>query len=160
MVYPILLAIHNGLRWLVLGSLLAVLVSSYTGWLRSGSDPKAAPLVAPQTLRIMATSVAHTQLLVGIYLYTISPVVRYYWQARPRYNDAPEFSFFSLIHMGLMVSSIVLMTVGSSKAKRQTDTRQKFRTTAIYFTIGLVLILIAVPWPFSPLAARPWVRSF
>jgi hypothetical protein len=160
MVYPIILALHNGLRWLVLGSLLAVLINSYAGWLRSGPDSKSNPLIAPQTLRIVATSIAHTQLLVGIYLYTLSPIVSYYWKAHPRYSDAPEFSFFALIHMGLMVTSIVLMTIGSSKAKRQTDTRQKFRTTAIYFTIGLVLILVAIPWPFSPLAARPWVRTF
>lgn len=160
MIYPIILALHNGLRWLVLASLLAVLVSSYAGWLRSGSDSKGNPLTAPQTLRIVATSIAHTQLLVGIYLYTLSPIISYYWKARPRYSDAPEVSFFALVHMGLMVSSIILMTIGSSKAKRQTDARQKFRTTAIYFTVGLVLILMAIPWPFSPLAARPWVRTF
>lgn len=152
--YPVLLVIHNTLRWFVLGSLLATLVSGYSGWLRprpySSTDG---------TLRVVATSIAHTQLLVGLYLYTVSPIISYYWSNRPRFGESPEFSFFALIHIGLMVTSVVLMTIGASIAKRQTDARQRFRTTAVYFTIGLLLILIAVPWPFSPLAARPWVRT-
>lgn len=158
--YPVLLVIHNALRWLVLGSLLATLVSGYSGWLR----PRPYQPV-DGTLRVVATSIAHTQLLVGFYLYTISPVISYYWSSRSGAatagaGESLQFSFFALIHIGLMFTSIVVMTIGSSLAKRQTDVRQRFKTTAIYFTIGLVLILIAVPWPFSPLAARPWVRTF
>lgn len=152
MLYAVLLVIHNTLRWLVVGSLVAVLVSGYSGWLRPRPYRP-----TDGTLRIVATSVAHTQLLVGLYLYTISPIVSYYWSNRP--GASFEFSFFALIHVGLMVTSVVLMTIGSSVAKRQTDDRQRFRTTALYFTIGLLLILIAVPWPFSPLAARPWFRT-
>ena len=165
MVYPVLLVIHNTLRWFVLGSLLATLVSGYSGWLRPRSYSS-----TDATLRVVATSIAHTQLLVGLYLYTISPIISYYWTNRPRFGELPgrsagavdssQFSFFALIHTGLMVTSVVLMTIGSGMVKRQTDARQRFRTTAIYFTIGLVLILIAVPWPFSSLAARPWVRTF
>lgn len=155
MVYSLVLVLHNALRWLVLGSLLATLVSGYSGWLRPRSY-----LSADQTLRVVATSIAHTQLLIGIYLYTISPIISYYWKEKPAFGDAPQFTFFGLIHISLMVTAIVLMTIGSSKAKREPEARQKFRTTAIYFTLGLVLILIAVPWPFSPLATRPWVRTF
>ena len=70
--------IHNALRWFVLGSLLAVLVSSYSGWLRSRPYQS-----VDGTLRVVATSIAHTQLLAGLYLYTISPIVSYYWRSRP-----------------------------------------------------------------------------
>lgn len=160
MIYPIVLVLHNALRWLVLGSLLAALGSAYAGWFRPRSSPARPPTNGSQTLRIVATSLSHTQLLVGIYLYTLSPVVRYFWQAKPEFASAPEFSFFGFIHIGLMFTSVVLMTIGSSKAKRQNDTRQQDKTTAIYFTIGLLLILAAIPWPFSPLAARPWTRTF
>ena len=155
MIYSVFLVIHNALRWLVLGSLLATLVSSYRGWL--GSRPYTS---GAQTLRVVATSIAHTQLLAGVYLYTISPVIKYYWKAKPGFDAAPEFSFFGLIHISLMLTAIIVLTIGSSTAKRLTTDRQKFKTTAVYFTIGLVLILTAIPWPFSPLAARPWVRPF
>ncbi|GAB4031951.1 hypothetical protein [Spirosoma jeollabukense] len=155
MLYQIILVIHNALRWLVLGSLLATLASAYSGWLRPRSYRP-----ADQTLRVVATSIAHTQLIVGIYLYTISPIISYYWKFHPSFGEAREFSFFSLIHISLMLIAVVVMTVGSSTAKRLKNDRQKFKTTAIYFTIGLVIILVAIPWPFSPLATRPWIRLF
>lgn len=155
MVYPAVLLIHTILRWLVLGSLLAALGSSFRGWLQNRPYR---PI--DQTLRIVATSIAHTQLLVGIYLYVISPVVNYYWRFRPGFTGSLEFPFFGFIHIGLMLTAVVIMTIGSSKAKRQTEAGQKFKTTAIYFTISLIIILLAIPWPFSPLAARPWLRNF
>lgn len=155
MIYPIALVLHNAFRWLVLASLLAALVSAYAGWLRPRPYQP-----TDQTLRVVATSIAHTQLLLGFYLYAISPIIRYYWTNKPSFAEAAEFPFFGLIHIGLMFTAIIVMTVGSSKAKRQSDDRLKFQTTAVYFTIGLLLILVAIPWPFSPLAVRPWVRGF
>ena len=155
MIYSIALTLHSIFRWLVLGSLLAALSSAYSGWV--GQRPYRP---ADQTLRVAATSIAHTQLLIGFYLYAVSPIIRYFWTSKPSFAEAAEFPFFGLIHIGLMFTAIVIMTVGSSKAKRQTSDQQRFRTTAVYFTISLVLILAAIPWPFSPLAARPWVRGF
>ncbi|MEZ0483387.1 hypothetical protein [Fibrella aquatica] len=155
MVYSIILLIHSYLRWLVLGSLLAALASAYSGLLRPRLYRP-----ADQTIRVVATSIAHTQLLIGIYLYTISPIIRYYWQNRSGFGESPQFSFFALIHIGLMLAAVIIITIGSSKAKRQIDAREQFKTTATYFTIGLLLILLAIPWPFSPLATRPWLRTF
>lgn len=155
MLYPYLLMIHNVFRWLVLGSLGAALVSGWLGWRWPRSYRPADGL-----LRTAATSIAHTQLLLGAYLYAISPIVRYFWQAKPSFSESPEFPFFGLIHISFMFVAIVVMTVGSSKAKRQTADRQRFKTTAIYFSVAFILILLAIPWPFSPLAARPWVHGF
>lgn len=155
MIYSIALTLHNVFRWLVLGSLLATLTSAYSGWF---SHRAYRP--TDQALRIAATSIAHTQLLIGFYLYTISPIIRYYWAFKPSFRDSAEFPFFGFVHISLMLTAVVILTVGSGKAKRQAHDRQRFMTTAIYFTIGLVLILAAIPWPFSPLAARPWLRGF
>jgi hypothetical protein len=66
-----------------------------------------------------------------------------------------NLSFFALIHLALMLTAIVVMTIGASLAKRQDIDCQKFRPTALYFGIAFLLILMAIPWPFSPLAARP-----
>ncbi|GAB3543576.1 hypothetical protein [Spirosoma fluminis] len=155
MLYPVLVALHSALRWFVLGGLVVTLFSAYSGWITARAYRP-----ADQTLRIVTTSILHTQLLVGFYLYTISPIIKHYWSYKPSFSESPEFPFFGLIHISFMFTSVILMTVGSSKAKRQTDPQRKFKTTAVYFTIGLLLILIAIPWPFSPLAARPFVRPF
>lgn len=153
MLYSIALILHNATRWLVLISLLGTLASAFSGLVSKRAYTK-----TDQTWRIVATSIAHTQLLVGFYLYAISPIIRYYWREKPSFTDAQEFPFFALIHSSLMLTAVVLMTIGSSKAKRQTNAQEQFKTTAVYFTVSLLLILAAIPWPFSPLAARPWVR--
>src|SRR3712207_6928027 len=57
-------------------------------------------------------------------------------------------------------TAIVLITIGSASAKRQSADQQKFKTMLIWFSVGLVVILVAIPWPFSPLAARPYLRLF
>jgi hypothetical protein len=68
--------------------------------------------------------------------------------------------FFALVHFGLMSAAIVILTVGAALAKRETDERRRFRILFNYFVLALFIILVAIPWPFSPLAQRPWFRSF
>ena len=56
--------------------------------------------------------------------------------------------------------AIVFITIGSAKAKRISNDIKKFKTTAVWFTLGLIIILISIPWPFSPFDARPLLRIF
>ena len=58
------------------------------------------------------------------------------------------------------VIKVVIITIGSAKAKRKKGAYAKFKTLFLWFVIALVLIFAAVPWPFSPLAQRPFLRSF
>jgi hypothetical protein len=43
--------------------------------------------------------------------------------------------------------------MGYSKAKKKAEDSQKFKTTFWYYLIGLVLILVSIPWPFRGLGA-------
>lgn len=69
-----------------------------------------------------------------------------------------EFTFFGMIHSLLMLVAIIVITFGSALAKRKTTDREKFKTMLYWFSIALIIILIAIPWPFSPLANRPYFR--
>jgi uncharacterized membrane protein AbrB (regulator of aidB expression) len=60
----------------------------------------------------------------------------------------------------MMTIAIILITIGAAMAKRETDDKKQYRIIFQYFTIALLLILIAIPWPFSPLAQRPFIREF
>ena len=42
-------------------------------------------------------------------------------------------------------------------SKRATDERTKQMRIVVFYGIGLLLILVAIPWPFSPLAQRPYL---
>jgi MFS-type transporter involved in bile tolerance (Atg22 family) len=97
-------------------------------------------------------------LVIGIILYTQSPLIKYFWK---NFRDAAQDSntlFFGLIHIALMFTAIIVITVGSALAKRKQGDAEKFKTMFLWFSIALVIILVAIPWPFSPLSNRPYFR--
>jgi hypothetical protein len=93
-------------------------------------------------------------------LYCISPVVRYFLTFFKTAVHQREIRFFGMEHITMMLIAVVLITIGSMKAKRQPIDKQRFKTMAIWFTIALIIILASIPWQFSPLISRPYFRSF
>lgn len=150
-----LLTLHSVNRWLVLISLIYALWIAWKGLQSdqsfSGTD---------NTARHLTATIAHIQLLLGLYLYMISPVVKFNVGEVNGAGIVSEHFFFRIVHILLMVIAVVIITIGSAKAKRAERDRLKFKTMLIWFSIGLLIILIAIPWPFSPLAQRPFFRSF
>jgi drug/metabolite transporter (DMT)-like permease len=65
-----------------------------------------------------------------------------------------------LYHFILMLTSVMVVTIGSALAKRKPAGREKFKIMLIWFAIALFIILIAIPWPFSTFANRPYLRPF
>ena len=151
--YGSLLMIHSWLRWLVLLS-LAYLIYRSVSALRS----KKPFTKLDNTLRHSTATIAHVQLAVGFALYFTSPVTKYFMANFREAVQYADTAFFGMVHITLMTVAVVLVTLGSSLAKRRQGDQYKFRTMAIYFIMALLVILIAIPWPFSPLANRPLVR--
>jgi cell shape-determining protein MreD len=100
------------------------------------------------------------QLLIGMVLCTQSPTIKYFWKNFQQASQNKDSLFFGLIHIGLMLAAIVVITIGSASAKRKTSDKEKFKTMLVWFSIALVIILVAIPWPFSPLANRPYLPHF
>jgi len=153
--YLILLALHSLLRWFVLLSLLFAIYRAFRGWFfnktHTGLDDNS---------RVTATIAAHIQLVIGLWLYFISPIVSYFLH---NFKDAVherQIRFFGMEHITMMLAAIILITIGSAKAKRKVADKEKFKTMAIWFTIALLLILSSIPWSFSPLISRPMIRPF
>jgi hypothetical protein len=111
---------------------------------------------ADNALRHWTATLAHMQLMTGIILYTQSPGVKYYFSDAADTYGEPVF--FALIHISIMLAAVTAITIGSAKAKRKAVDKEKFTTMHYSFSAGLILILIAIPWPFSPLAHRPLIR--
>jgi membrane protein DedA with SNARE-associated domain len=61
--------------------------------------------------------------------------------------------FFLVEHISLMMIAVVLVTIGYVKSDRATDEFKKYKLVVIYFSIALLLILAAIPWPFRALGA-------
>ena len=153
--YPILLSIHSIFRWFVLIGLLVSIYSAFNGWLRNKPFTK-----LDNTIRHTVATIAHVQLIFGIWLYFISPIIKYFLD---NYKDAVHersIRFFGMEHSSMMLLAIVILTIGSAKAKRAVTDKQKFKTIAISYSIAFIIILVNIPWPFSPFAGRPFFRMF
>ncbi|HEY0299149.1 MAG TPA: hypothetical protein VGB84_08015 [Arachidicoccus sp.] len=98
--------------------------------------------------------------MIGIILYTQSPVVKYFWKETKIGLQNLDITFYGLIHIFLMLSSIAVLTIGSALAKRKPTDKEKFKTMLVWFSIALIIIFIAIPWTFSPFSRRPNFRTF
>lgn len=151
--YQTLIFYHNLMRWLVLASLLFALYRAYKGYFSKSAFSK-----VDNTVRHWAATIAHIQLIIGMILYFQSPLVQYFLDNFKTGVGNFDITFFGLIHGALMWISIALITIGSAAARRKENDAEKFKTMMIWFTAALVIIFIAIPWPFSPFANRPYFR--
>ena len=136
-IYPFLLHIHSGLRWLVLLFLLVAIFKALGGKFYKSYS-------AGTGINRLAMIMAHLQLIVGFVMYFISPKVIFAGSAM---KDS-ILRFFLVEHVLLMIIAIVLITIGFLRFKRTTSYDKKINSILIYYTIGLLLILAAIPWPF------------
>ncbi len=149
--YSFLLIFHSVFRWLVLGSLVYSIARAWYGQRKDLAFTK-----TDNALRHWTATIAHIQLMTGIVLYTQSPAIKYYFSNTADTSGEPLF--FAILHILLMLSAIVVITISSAKAKRKVADKDKFNTMLTWFSAGIFLILIAIPWPFSPIAHRPLIR--
>lgn len=153
--YSLLLVLHSLTRWLVFAFLI---YSIYRAWV--GYTQKKAFSEADNAFRHWTATIAHIQLMIGMLLYTQSPVIKHFWTGPKTGLQNPDLTFYGLIHLILMLSAIVTLTIGSALAKRKSTDKEKHGTMLLWFSIALIIIFIAIPWPFSPLSARPYFRTF
>lgn len=153
--YSALLTTHSLFRWLVLLSLLFAIYRSFRGWF--GEKEFSA---FDNTTRHWTATTAHIQLTIGVWLYFISPIVEYFLHNFGEAVHMREIRFFGMEHSSMMFIGILIVTIGSMKAKRKASDKEKFKTMAIWYSIGLLIILANIPWSFSPLISRPDYRLF
>jgi hypothetical protein len=151
--YQTLTFYHSFFRWIVLASLIYSILRAYRGYTSKRPFTK-----ADNAVRHWTATIAHIQLVIGIILYSQSPLIKYFWKNFSKEIHQPDTAFFGVLHITLMLTAIVLITIGSALSKRRQADNEKFKTMLAWFSISLAIILIAVPWPFSPLASRPYFR--
>ena len=139
-VVNILIKSHSGLRWVVLGLLVAAIVNA-TRKKNSGIYTD-----GDRKLNLFAMVFLHIQLLIGLVLYFTSPKVNFEYLF-----DSSLNRFYGLEHVFGMLLAIILATVGHSKAKRADQAGRKHRTIFIAYFFALILIIASIPWPFRNL---------
>ncbi|MDO8368900.1 MAG: hypothetical protein Q7T20_19035 [Saprospiraceae bacterium] len=145
-----LILIHSYLRWLVLLSIVWGIFRAFKGWQLKDTFRRSDHILVRSV-----SGLSQLQLLLGFAVYFWSPVAQGFWVNRSfEWNDS---LFFGIVHFVLMTIAIILISIGSALVKTVAEDNQKFKLLFLYFSIALLIILVAIPWPFSPLAQRPYL---
>jgi len=149
-----LLVLHNLFRWLILIFGFWTVLSATSGLassrIYSAADGKA-------NLFFMISM--DIQLLLGLALYFMNG----WYNGLSNMSESmkePMVRFFTVEHTFMMIIAWILVHVGRVAVKKAFNSSGKFKKTLIFFGIALLLILIAIPWPFREAISRPWFRWF
>jgi high-affinity Fe2+/Pb2+ permease len=144
MIYLTFLHVHSVMRWIVLLFLTWSVVNALIKW-----TGKKTPVKTDRLVSLLAVAGIHVQLVLGIVLFFISPKVVF----NEFTMSNALIRFFTVEHSLLMLISVVLITIGFVRFKRSVSASAGFKKLFIYHGISLLLILIAIPWPWRNLGA-------
>jgi hypothetical protein len=141
-----LLTTHSGLRWLML-----IITLGSIGYAINGLVTKREIDDIDDRLNKFTVVFAHIQLVIGYLLYFLTNR-----HLNIEMGDASS-RFWGVEHIVMMTLAVILITIGRNRYKKAPTERRKLRSTAIYFSFALLLMLSAIPWPFRAEGiARAW----
>ena len=147
--YNALVHAHSGLRWVALGLLLFAIFNAVKNQTSGRYEKK------DKMINLFAMVFLHIQLLIGLGLFFINDMSKVSFSEG--WMKEPMFRFFGLEHVLGMILAIVLVTIGRKKAEKLTGKRDKHRKIMVFYTIGLILILASIPWPFREALGGKWM---
>jgi hypothetical protein len=138
---------HSGLRWFLLIFIIVAIVNAI---LKKNST---AEYTKSDKMPVLLTLIfAHIQLLLGLILYFTSDKVSFV----EGFMKNSMFRFYAVEHISMMIIAVVLITIGYSKAKKQTEVSKKHNTIFIFYLIGFVIMMASIPWPFRTALQGGW----
>jgi hypothetical protein len=133
--YSIFKGLHSGFRYVLFIMVLLAIIQSLLGWL--GKKPYTE---LNRRVNLFALISAHIQLLIGIILYFLSPLVKFSSETMKN----PTMRYFTVEHWVMMIIAIVLITIGHSKSKKVILPEGKHRIIAIFYIIAFLIIIVAI----------------
>ena len=135
--YTFIQKFHSGWAYIALLLLVVAIVNSLIGW-----SSKKEFTARDRKIAMFGLITTHIQLLVGLILYFVSPLGSAVFG---QMKDA-ALRLTSLEHPLTNIIAITLITIGWSKHKKAATNEAKFKSIAIFFALGLLLILSRIPW--------------
>lgn len=133
--HSLLLLTHSVVRYFLLIALVLVLIRSLMGWLNktpySKFDDKAS---------LGLFMLTHTQLLLGIILFFVSPIVIFSGSSM----KDPIARYWLVEHNTGMIIAIVLISIARISIKKMTSDVAKYKRLFIFNTVALVIILAMI----------------
>lgn len=135
--YEVLKSAHSIFAYIVLAVLFFAAVNAISGLVSKR-------FFTAKDLRIslFAMILSHMQLLIGFILYFVSPLG---FDALGNMGDK-ALRLTSLKHPLINIIALAVITIGWSKHKKEESHNGKYKKIAVFYTIGLILILSRLPW--------------
>ena len=133
--YSFFLHLHSGLRYIVLLLVLVAIIRAWADWLGHKAYSE-----GNRKLNLFAMISVHTQLLIGLVLYFVSPIVKF---GSDTMKDATT-RYWTVEHLTGMIIAIALITVGHARAKRAATPDAKHKSIAIFYTLALIIIAAVI----------------
>jgi len=130
--YKFFLEFHSGLRYIVMLLLLLAIIRAWADWLGKKSYSE-----GQRKLNLFAMISVHTQLLVGLILYFLSPFVQFNNETMKTHDTR----YWTVEHLTGMLIAIVLITIGHSRSKKAAAAEGKHKAIATFYTIALLIVL-------------------
>jgi hypothetical protein len=131
--YGTFLLLHSAVRYIVLILIVVLIIKSLMGWMQKSEFTSGDNKVSLFTL--IAT---HTQFLLGLILYFISPFVVFSGE-RDRMAG-----YWTFEHTSMMLIAVVLITVGRSTMKKLPDGPSKHKRLFIFNLIAVIIVIAAI----------------
>jgi len=135
--YEFIKNLHSGWAYIALLLLVVAVINSIIGLVS-----KKEFTAKDRKIAIFGLIGTHTQLLIGLILYFVSPLG---FSSLGQMSDK-ALRLTSMEHPLINIIAITLITIGWSKHKKLTTSESKFKTFSIFYSLGLILILSRIPW--------------
>ena len=135
---------HSGLRWVVLILMLTAIAKAFAGKGKSEYNE------GDRKIFLFAMISFHTQWLIGLILYVHGLSIGKFHFIMDKTYDR----FYAIEHIVAMTLAFVLITIGHSKSKKETEAGKKYKKVAVFYTIAFIIVLASIPWPFRNLGAN------
>ena len=136
--------LHSGLRWVALILLIWAIANAFSA---KHFEKK------HKLINLFAMLTLHIQLVIGLIQYFTSAKVQF----SAGWMKEPLLRFYGMEHLAGMLLAIILITIGYSKAKRKENDADKFKAIRLFYSIGLIIILLSIPWPFRANIGGGWL---
>lgn len=148
--YPVVLGLHNLIRWVVLlAGAWAVLVA-WRGWLGRGAWTDR----ETRAMKIFVGTL-DLQFVVGLLLYAVfSPLTRAAFSDFGAAMRDASVRYFVVEHLVIMIAAIAVAHVGAVRVKKASTDPERFQRASIWLGIAFAAVAGFVPW------ARPLMPSF
>lgn len=134
--------LHSYFAYIVLAVLLIAIGNALWGWWRKKEFSQKKDFRLSKTSLILS----HIQLLLGLILYFISVNGFKAIQLLGIGGLNAPARLLALEHPLINIIALVFITVGWSRHKRVKESRKKFKNIALFYGLGLLLIVSRLPW--------------